>query len=83
MLEIIDDICKDFYQQRTQDLFLINLDQSMLIICEVNVERNISDPILSNKYKNSGFLHAVAQAIAQLNLYNTLYTPHPGIPSSL
>ena len=52
-------------------LFLINLDQSKLIIFEVNIERNSSDPIQSDKYKNGDFLHVIAQVIACLNLDNT------------
>ena len=63
MLGIIDNICKDFDQQRTQYLFLINLDQSKLIIPEVNVEKNSSATIQGNKYNNGGFLHVVIQVI--------------------
>ena len=43
MLGLIEDFCKDFDQQRTKDLFLINLDQSKFIIREVNAEQNSTD----------------------------------------
>ena len=87
MLGIIEDICKDFDHQCTQDLLLINLDQSKLIICEVNIERerHSANPTQSDKYKNGGFLHIVAQVISWLNFDNTptfvcgsSTTPNPG-----
>ena len=59
-----------------QDLFLIN-------ICEVNIEQISSDPIQRHTFKNGGFLHAVAQVIAWLNLDTTPTTPHPGCSVTL
>lgn len=66
MYGLIQNQSENFDEKHTQNIFLTNMNHSRKIICEVDPENNSTNATDSEKYKNGGLIHAIAQVIFKL-----------------